>query len=78
MPHRGRLNTLWCVFEKNMESIFAEFQEKLDKDSLKADWGHSGDVKYHMGCTTVKPNANTGKSIKLVRELLASIPFRWH
>jgi 2-oxoglutarate dehydrogenase E1 component len=27
MPHRGRLNTLACVFGKNLEQIFAEFQE---------------------------------------------------
>lgn len=65
MPHRGRLNTLWCVFEKNPESIFAEFQEILDKKIENASWGNSGDVKYHMGCTTVKPNATTGKSIKM-------------
>ena len=25
MPHRGRLNTLACVFNKNPEQIFAEF-----------------------------------------------------
>lgn len=66
MPHRGRLNTLSCVFEKNNESIFGEFLEIRDKTMDVAEWGSSGDVKYHMGCTTSKKNSKTGKSIHMV------------
>ncbi|EAR96872.1 oxoglutarate dehydrogenase (succinyl-transferring), E1 component (macronuclear) [Tetrahymena thermophila SB210] len=64
MPHRGRLNTLACVFNKNPEQIFAEFQEIRDKSLDDAEWGNSGDVKYHLGCTTEKVNPS-GKKIKM-------------
>jgi len=50
MAHRGRLETLYNVFQKSPEEIMAEFQDlkgKYDEDR----WGNSGDVKYHLGCT---------------------------
>ena len=49
MPHRGRLNVLVNVLRKPMETLFAEFQGKMAES--EANWGNSGDVKYHLGTT---------------------------
>ena len=51
MAHRGRLNTLHCVFDKPAQIIFSEFLEKTDDDE---DGTFSGDVKYHLGYTNKK------------------------
>ena len=51
MAHRGRLNVLANVLGKPASQIFAEFQDKVDKND-GADRGESnggGDVKYHLG-----------------------------
>lgn len=45
MAHRGRLNVLANVFQKDVRSIFAEFSGNLQTESTPGD----GDVKYHMG-----------------------------
>jgi 2-oxoglutarate dehydrogenase E1 component len=45
MAHRGRLNSLHCVFEKPAQQIFKEFLEKSEPDTNVT----SGDVKYHLG-----------------------------
>ncbi len=47
MAHRGRLNVLTNVIGKSYESIFVEFEDIRDPDSI----GGSGDVKYHLGAT---------------------------
>ncbi|CAD8143405.1 unnamed protein product [Paramecium octaurelia] len=48
MAHRGRLNTLYNVFQKSPEEIMVEFQDL--KGIYNEDiWGNSGDVKYHLG-----------------------------
>ena len=47
MAHRGRLNVLANVIGKSYESIFVEFEDIRDPDSI----GGSGDVKYHLGAT---------------------------
>jgi 2-oxoglutarate dehydrogenase E1 component len=66
MPHRGRLETLACVFEKPMEQILAEFQEikPSEIESYEPEWGNSGDVKYHLGSnkTRILPD---GKAIQM-------------
>lgn len=53
MAHRGRLNTLACVFDVPYHKLFTEFYDPgLEKTSGKlidAVWGFSGDVKYHLG-----------------------------
>jgi len=46
MAHRGRLNSLHCVFEKPAQQIFKEFLEKSEPDTNNVS---SGDVKYHLG-----------------------------
>lgn len=45
MAHRGRLNVLVNVMGKSVESIFSEFEDIYDLDSIQG----SGDVKYHLG-----------------------------
>lgn len=52
MPHRGRLNTLAEVVGKTHEEILCEFQENLPVE--EDGWGNTGDVKYHLGTTTIK------------------------
>lgn len=51
MAHRGRLNTLHCVFNKPAQTIFKEFLEKSGEENLEE---YSGDVKYHLGYTVTK------------------------
>ena len=50
MAHRGRLNVLANTVGKTYEYIFTEFEG----GSIEEMQGHSGDVKYHMGFTTVQ------------------------
>lgn len=45
MAHRGRLNVLANIFQKDVRSIFAEFSGNVQTESTPGD----GDVKYHMG-----------------------------
>tara|TARA_B100000614_G_scaffold257567_1_gene278072 strand:+ start:1139 stop:3835 length:2697 start_codon:yes stop_codon:yes gene_type:complete len=59
MAHRGRLNVLTNIFNKTYEEIFSEFGSKEYKDIYI-----SGDVKYHLGFTSIQ-KCNNGKKIKL-------------
>jgi 2-oxoglutarate dehydrogenase E1 component len=54
MAHRGRLNVLANTVGKTYEYIFTEFEG----GSIEEQQGHSGDVKYHMGFTTVQKTIN--------------------
>jgi len=54
MPHRGRLNILANIVGKTYEYIFTEFEGS----SLEEMQGHSGDVKYHQGFTSVQKSAS--------------------
>jgi len=58
MSHRGRLNVLTNIIGKSYESIFTEFEDIKDKDSIQG----SGDVKYHLGSTGKYPT-ESGNSI---------------
>jgi 2-oxoglutarate dehydrogenase E1 component len=61
MAHRGRLNVLANVIGKTYEYIFSEFEGgSLEEKSGDGD----GDVKYHMGFTTVRP-AENGNDVTL-------------
>lgn len=46
MAHRGRLNTLVNIVGKETKAIFAAFEGKGVLET------HSGDVKYHLGCSS--------------------------
>ena len=59
MAHRGRLNVLANIFNKTYKEIFSEFEGKLYEDDDIA-----GDVKYHLGFTSVQ-KCNNGNNIKL-------------
>ena len=66
MAHRGRLNTLACVFDKPYEAIFTEFKDPGITSNLKsAEWGFAGDVKYHLGATNKRMYPD-GSKINLV------------
>lgn len=60
MTHRGRLNILSNLFEKNCTQIFTEFDGKEYEDMIFA-----GDVKYHLGSTTIKKTRKEGRLIKM-------------
>jgi 2-oxoglutarate dehydrogenase E1 component len=66
MSHRGRLNVLANVLDKSYERIFREFDGDLDPESREG----SGDVKYHLGASSVF-EAPGGRRMKIT---LASNP----
>lgn len=47
MAHRGRLNVLANIIGKSYDSIFSEFEDIRDPNSIEG----SGDVKYHIGAS---------------------------
>ncbi|HCY77972.1 MAG TPA: multifunctional oxoglutarate decarboxylase/oxoglutarate dehydrogenase thiamine pyrophosphate-binding subunit/dihydrolipoyllysine-residue succinyltransferase subunit [Ignavibacteriales bacterium] len=60
MSHRGRLNVLTNIIGKDYESIFNEFEDIKDPESIQG----SGDVKYHLGASGKYPTSN-GKSVTI-------------
>ncbi len=60
MAHRGRLNVLANILGKTYEQIFSEFEGKSTPDTTMG----SGDVKYHLGFSSLLDTAN-GKKIHL-------------
>ena len=77
MAHRGRLNTLACVFDKPYEAIFTEFHDPgVKSDAELEELGFSGDVKYHLGASQ-KRYYKDGSHISMVdlsKEDLATQP----
>jgi 2-oxoglutarate dehydrogenase E1 component len=59
MSHRGRLNVLSNIMNKPVSDILSEFEGK-DYDDEQV----MGDVKYHLGFTTVRKMVN-GSEVKL-------------
>ena len=59
MAHRGRLNVLANIFNKTYKEIFSEFEGKVYEDDFI-----SGDVKYHLGYTSIQ-KCNNGNNVKL-------------
>jgi len=59
MAHRGRLNVLANIFNKTYSDIFSEFEGKVFQDG-----NFEGDVKYHLGYSTVVKTYNN-KNVKL-------------
>jgi len=54
MAHRGRLNILANVVGKDLKQVFSEFEGEIDPSSTQG----SGDVKYHLGATSVRRAEN--------------------
>ncbi len=59
MAHRGRLNVLANIMNKNVREIFAAFRDSNPERNLGR-----GDVKYHLGESTDRATSS-GKSIHL-------------
>jgi 2-oxoglutarate dehydrogenase E1 component len=59
MAHRGRLNVLANILEKNVREIFAAFNDKQPEKFLGR-----GDVKYHLGYSTDRATAS-GQTVHL-------------
>jgi len=60
MAHRGRLNILVNVMNKDYSKVFQDFEGNIDPGTIQG----SGDVKYHLGTKgTYKTSA--GKDIEL-------------
>jgi 2-oxoglutarate dehydrogenase E1 component len=59
MAHRGRLNVLANIMGKNLEDIFADFEDESPELKLGR-----GDVKYHLGYSSDRVTA-AGKKVHL-------------
>ena len=59
MAHRGRLNVLTNIFGKSAKDIFSEFEGKDYEQQI-----FDGDVKYHLGWTSVR-TADNGNKINM-------------
>ncbi|GIJ93771.1 2-oxoglutarate dehydrogenase subunit E1 [Capnocytophaga stomatis] len=60
MAHRGRLNVLANIFNKNPQDIFSEFDGK----DYEMEDNFDGDVKYHLGIASERVT-QSGKKISL-------------
>lgn len=63
MAHRGRLNVLCCVLGKPYNQIFAEFEDIKYTPAHKEIYKFSGDVKYHLGCSSKRKFSNGNEVI---------------
>jgi 2-oxoglutarate dehydrogenase E1 component len=61
MPHRGRLNVLANLMQKPLRQLFNDFHPHWTKEDSEQG---SGDVKYHLGASTVRTMSN-GKKLNL-------------
>ena len=59
MAHRGRLNVLANIMQKNVREIFAAFRDSNPERNLGR-----GDVKYHLGESTDR-TTSTGRTVHL-------------
>jgi len=59
MSHRGRLNVLANIIGKSYESVFSEFEDIQDPNSMQG----SGDVKYHLGAAGKYKTRNGGNIV---------------
>ena len=60
MAHRGRLNVLANVLEKPLRDIFAEFRDQTIISGVVG-----GDVKYHLGFSSVRETPDGGLRLAL-------------
>jgi 2-oxoglutarate dehydrogenase E1 component len=59
MAHRGRLNVLANILQKNVREIFAAFRDSNPERNLGR-----GDVKYHLGASADRPTTS-GRSVHI-------------
>ena len=59
MAHRGRLNVLANILQKEYKEIFSEFEGMAHEHAI-----FEGDVKYHLGYTSLV-QTSLGKQVKL-------------
>ncbi|MEN8236312.1 MAG: 2-oxoglutarate dehydrogenase E1 component [Pseudomonadota bacterium] len=62
MAHRGRLNVLANIMDKPCHEIFSEFEGGVFSFE---DVQSSGDVKYHLGCSSVRDFSGTSMNLSL-------------
>ena len=60
MAHRGRLNVLANIMNKNVREIFAAFRDSNPERNLGR-----GDVKYHLGESMDRPTTSSGRNVHL-------------
>ncbi|AGC67000.1 2-oxoglutarate dehydrogenase (succinyl-transferring), E1 component [Candidatus Uzinura diaspidicola str. ASNER] len=60
MAHRGRINVLANIFKKDLSEMFSEFNSNEYEEI-----GFAGDVKYHLGVTTIRNNSK-GKIVRMI------------
>ncbi len=60
MAHRGRLNVLTNILNKPLRILFAEFMGQM---TLPDNYHGSGDVKYHMGYSSDRPDLGVHLSL---------------
>ncbi len=60
MAHRGRLNVLANIFNKDLSEMFFEFNSNEYEEM-----GFAGDVKYHLGASTIRNNSK-GKRVRMI------------
>ncbi|OJV14053.1 MAG: 2-oxoglutarate dehydrogenase E1 component [Alphaproteobacteria bacterium 33-17] len=58
MAHRGRLNNLTKILGKPYVAMLSEFQGNL---AFPEEMGFSGDVKYHLGYSSIKTTSKNNK-----------------
>ena len=64
MAHRGRINVLAHILQKPYKRIFGEFEGRHASSS--AAESETGDVKYHLGFTTIKKAGDKEVTVSLV------------
>jgi len=64
MAHRGRINVLAHILQKPYKRIFGEFEGR--HASTTAAESETGDVKYHLGFTTIRKVGDKEVTVSLV------------
>ncbi len=63
MAHRGRINVLAHILQKPYKRIFGEFEGRHASKSAESE---TGDVKYHLGFTTIRKVGDREVTVSLV------------
>jgi 2-oxoglutarate dehydrogenase E1 component len=63
MAHRGRINVLAHILQKPYKAIFGEFEGRHAATNAESE---TGDVKYHLGFTSLRKTASGDVTISLI------------